>query len=68
MYRDQEGGVADALSRLSLLPFGKRQRNLMSVIIENHESARPYHQGLEKALVIQEYPVEGFITRFLATF
>ena len=68
MYRDQEGGVADALSRLSLLPFGKRKRNLLSVIIENHEGARPFHQGLGKALIIQEYPVEGFITRFLATF
>lgn len=68
MLDDAEGGVADTLSRLSLLPFGKRQRNLMSIIIENHEDARPFHQGLEKALLIQEYPVEGFITRLLATF
>lgn len=65
----REGGaISDVLSRLRLLPFGPRERDLFSIIIENHEDARPYQQGLSKALLIQEYPVEGFITRFLATF
>ncbi|MBI3332367.1 DUF3048 domain-containing protein [Candidatus Peregrinibacteria bacterium] len=52
------------LSRLSLIPSAWRKRSLVSVIIENHERARPYHQGLEDALMIFEMPVEGFITRF----
>ncbi len=64
----ERGGISDVLSRLRLLPFGSRERDLFSVIIENHEDARRYQQGLPKALLIQEYPVEGFITRFLATF
>ena len=60
--------VSDVLSRLNLLPVGTRERSLFSLIIENHEDARPYHQGVEDALLVQEYPVEGFITRFLLTF
>lgn len=56
------------LSRLSLLPMGKRKRELVSVMIENHDAARPHHAGLEDALLIWEFPVEGFITRFSVLF
>ena len=56
------------LLRLSLFPSATRKRSLVWVIIENHENARPYHQGLEKALFVEEFFVEGMITRFLAMF
>ncbi len=37
-------------------------------MIENHEDARPHQLGLEKALLIQEYMVEGLISRFVVLF
>ncbi len=56
------------LLRLSLFPEGKKHRSIVGVMIENQEDARPYHLGLEKALMIEEFPVEGMISRFLALF
>ncbi len=56
------------LLRLSLFPEGKRHRSVVGVMIENQEDARPYQLGLEKALMIEEFPVEGMISRFLALF
>ncbi len=56
------------LLRLSLFPEGQRHRSVVGVMIENQEDARPYQLGLEKALFIQEFPVEGMISRFLALF
>lgn len=56
------------LLRLSLFPDQQRRRRLIGVIVENQETARLHHQGLEKALFIEEFNVEGMISRFLAVF
>ena len=37
-------------------------------MIENHEDARPYQQGLNEAVVLFEMIVEGGISRFMAIF
>ncbi|MDP6575575.1 MAG: DUF3048 domain-containing protein [Candidatus Peribacteraceae bacterium] len=58
----------DAISRLSMIPFSKRERKMVAVVIENHEDARPHHRGLDSALLIQEHMVEGFISRFVALY
>ncbi len=54
------------LSRFSLLPGLRRRPVPIAVMIENHEEARPFHTGLIEALMIQEFLVEGFISRFVA--
>lgn len=56
------------LLRLSLFPDQQRKRQLIGVIVENQETARLYHQGLKKALFIEEFHVEGMISRFLVFF
>jgi hypothetical protein len=56
------------LLRLGLLPAQARGRALIGVIVENHEAARPHQRGLEQALLIEEFLVEGMISRFLAFF
>ncbi len=56
------------LSRLALLPNLWRQKTLVGVVIENHQTARPFQQGLSQALLVQEYFVEGMITRFVALY
>lgn len=56
------------LLRLSLFPEQQRKRLLLGVIIENQETARLYHAGLEKAIFVQEFNVEGMISRFLVLF
>ncbi|MDD5469922.1 MAG: DUF3048 domain-containing protein [Candidatus Peribacteraceae bacterium] len=56
------------LANLPLVPFGKREIMLAAVMIENHEDARPGQEGLEKALLVEEWLVEGFISRFVAVF
>jgi|APSaa5957512535_1039671.scaffolds.fasta_scaffold78760_2 hypothetical protein len=56
------------LSTFSLIPYFNTERTFFSVVIENHEDARPYHSGIEDAVMIQEFLVEGFISRFVATF
>jgi|TARA_B100001971_G_C18252330_1_gene579270 hypothetical protein len=58
----------DVISRLSMIPFSKRERKMVAVVIENHEDARPHHRGLDSALLIQEHMVEGFISRFVALY
>ena len=45
-----------------------REAVLVSVMVDNHQTAREYQRGLEKALFIQEQLVEGFITRFEAVY
>lgn len=62
---ERDGSI---LSNLHLWPFSRRERNLVTIIIENHEDARPHQQGLSDALLILEFPVEGFISRFAAVF
>lgn len=53
------------LSRLGLNPFRGRSYDAFGVIIENHESAREFQSGLHEALMVQEWMVEGFISRFI---
>ncbi len=43
-------------------------QQLIGVMIDNHEDARAYQRGLEKAPFVEEQLVEGFITRFIAFF
>lgn len=57
--------VSGILSRLNLFPSLRRPVPI-AVMIENHEDARPHHRGLTDALMIQEFLVEGFISRFVA--
>ena len=68
----QSGGQRDenswSISKLNLLPQWGRKKAIVSVMIENHEEARPHHSGLEDALIIEEFFVEGLITRFNALF
>lgn len=56
------------LLRFSLFPDPQRKRQLIGVMVENQEDARLYQQGLENALFIEEFHVEGMISRFLAVF
>jgi len=56
------------LSSFSLFPLQKKERSFFAVMIENHQLARPYHVGLEDAVMVEEYMVEGFISRFVALF
>ncbi|MBI3336905.1 DUF3048 domain-containing protein [Candidatus Peregrinibacteria bacterium] len=62
------GEVPDFLSRLSLLPVTPKSPPLIAIVIENHEDARPFQKGLDHALFISEFLVEGFISRFVALF
>lgn len=59
---------AKLLSKFSLIPQFHKDKTFFSVVIENHEDARPYHSGIEDAVMVQEFLVEGFISRFVATF
>ena len=55
----------------TFLRFGfvpRRGRQIFAVVIENHEDARPYQRGLDTALFIGEFLVEGYISRFIALF
>lgn len=54
------------LPQISILK--PRERNLIAIVIENHEGARPYQRGLQDAVMVQEHFAEGFITRFIALF
>lgn len=56
------------LSRLPLLPSFSRGKQLVTVMIENHEAARPHQKGLSDALLIEEFFVEGYISRFAALY
>jgi hypothetical protein len=55
-------------SHVSLPSFLRREIPLVVVMIENQEHARPHQQGLSDALLVEEWPVEGFITRFAVVF
>jgi len=59
---------SSAISKLSMIPESNKGRKIVSVVIENHENARPFHKGLEDALMIQEHMVEGLISRFIALY
>lgn len=47
--------------------FWQKKRPI-GVMIDNHQLARPYQYGLQKANVVYEAVAEGGITRFLAVF
>lgn len=64
--RRQTSFPSGVLSRLSLFPSSWNKPVPIAVMIENHEHARPFHTGLSEALMIQEFLVEGFISRFVA--
>src|SRR3989338_1831670 len=49
-------------------PLNRRSRPTVAVMIENHQEARPEHQWLEGALLIEEFLVESGITRFAVLF
>jgi hypothetical protein len=55
------------LSRLRI-PSDVPRKRLLAAMVENHESARPYQEGVRDALLIWEFPVEGFISRFALIF
>ena len=56
------------LTRLSFLPRPHASPPLVAIVIENHEDARPFQKGLDHALVITEFLVEGLISRFVVLF
>jgi hypothetical protein len=56
------------LSKLSLVPNSQKERELVAFMIENHELAREHHRGLRSALFIEEFLVEGYISRFAVIF
>ena len=66
--RRGESALQRALLRLPMVPQIAGKRLLVAAIIENHENARPYQEGLGDALLIQEWLVEGFISRFVAIY
>lgn len=55
------------LSQLRI-PSDVPRKRLLAVMIENHESARPHQEGISDALMVWEFPVEGFISRFAVVF
>ncbi|MFH1444835.1 MAG: DUF3048 domain-containing protein [Candidatus Peregrinibacteria bacterium] len=61
------GGDATILSKLRI-PSDIPRKRLLAVMIENHEGARPHQEGMNDALMVWEFPVEGFISRFAVTF
>jgi len=56
------------ISKLPLLPSLGSERSLVAIVIENHEDARSHQEGLKDAYLVQEYMVEGLISRFVAFF
>lgn len=51
-----------------MISSGARPVFPIAVVIENHEDARPYQRGLDHALFIAEFLVEGYISRFVVFF
>ena len=66
--RRGDSALQRALLRLPMVPQLTGKRLLVAVIVENHEDARPYQEGLGSALLIEEWFVEGFISRFVAIY
>jgi hypothetical protein len=56
------------LSQLGFNPPMRTAKRTVAVMVENHENARPHHKGLENATLIEEFLVEGGISRFAAIF
>ncbi|MDD4287521.1 MAG: DUF3048 domain-containing protein [Candidatus Peribacteraceae bacterium] len=68
-HRQSGSAFSDAtiLSKLRI-PSDVPRKRLLAVMIENHESARPHQEGIDDALMVWEFPVEGFISRFAVVF
>jgi hypothetical protein len=66
--RNVISGIQDFLSHLNILPPIQKPPTYIGVMVENHEDARPFHAGLANAIIIQEFFVEGLISRFLVIF
>jgi len=66
----QEGSAFSDSTILSQMriPSDVPRKRLLAVMIENQEAARPHQEGLKDALMIWEFPVEGFISRFAVVF
>lgn len=58
----------DTITRLSLMPALSLPAPLIAVVVENHQDARPFQKGLDRAVLISEFLVEGLISRFVALF
>lgn len=66
--QEEEPGVGSwLLSKLKMVPLLPRNE-LVAIMVENHEYARPYQEGVRDALMVLEFPVEGFISRFALVF
>ena len=57
----------EAPKKISIFNTESKARPI-AVMINNHNQARPYHSGLDKAQIVYEFIVEGGITRMLAVF
>lgn len=44
------------------------RKDMVAVVMENSHPSREYQRGFEKALMVEEYPVEGLISRFVLLF
>ncbi|MBR1718554.1 MAG: DUF3048 domain-containing protein [Bacilli bacterium] len=55
------------VKKISIFNMESKTRPI-AVMINNHNQARPYHSGLDKAQIVYEFIVEGGITRMLAIF
>lgn len=53
--------------KLQILDLSSHSRPI-AVMINNHDSARPYHTGLQDAYLVYEIIVEGGYTRYMAVF
>ena len=57
----------EVVKKISIFNIESKIRPI-AVMINNHNQARPYHSGLDKAQIVYEFIVEGGITRMLAVF
>ncbi|OIO55730.1 hypothetical protein AUJ46_00330 [Candidatus Peregrinibacteria bacterium CG1_02_54_53] len=69
----EQGKSRSALSDATILsklriPSDIPRKRLLAVMIENHEGARLHQEGIDDALMVWEFPVEGFISRFAVVF
>jgi hypothetical protein len=60
--------TASAWTLIAYIGSRSAPRTIVGVIVENHEDAREHQQGLADALLIQEFLVEGGISRFQLLF
>lgn len=59
--------VVEKVKKLNIVDLNSKTRPI-AVMINNHSMARPYHSGLQDAIIVYEAIVEGGITRMMAVF